>query len=256
MNPLTRAYILYDAYRNRKLIERSQQKMKDISIAKWVSLIDVQPKKGEYPLTPNYANELKKRLDWISEYKNVKPFTDRTVLIGDSLSDFTRKELTCVDKRLNLALAGQASSFYDSILKDTFQSLQAVNPEYLIIECFGNELLSYYDIQVVKEHATRTFKLARSLYPNSKIILGGLPPVYDVYVNTVKIEFTNHLLNLVNTDSNSCLVILEKHFAGLFGVFPKIDYSSDGVHFAGKGIIEYDKLLNEAKRTKAKVIGY
>lgn len=94
------------------------------------------------------------------------------------------------------------------------------------------------------------------MYPNAKIILGGLPPVYDVYVNTVKIEFTNHLLSLVNTDSNSCLVILEKHFAGLFGVFPKIDYSSDGVHFAGKGIIEYDKLMNEAKRTKAKVIGY
>ena len=255
MNFLTKAFILYDAYRNRKYIEKTHTKMKDISIAKWVSLIDVQPKQGEYPLTPNYQSELKKRIDWIDSYK-MSGVSNHTLLIGDSLSDFTRKYLTSVDTRFNLALAGQGSSFYDSILRDTFSYLQGVNIDYLIIECFGNELLSYFDVQVVKEHASRTFKLARGLYPNAKIILGGLPPVYDVYVNTVKIEFTNHLLTLVNNDSNSCLVLLEKHFAGTFGIFPKIDYSSDGVHFTGQGIIDYDNLLNQAKITTEKVIGY
>jgi len=63
-------------------------------------------------------------------------------------------------------------------------------------------------------------------------------------------------MNLVNQDSNACLVLLEKHFAGAFGIFPKIEFSSDGVHFSGDGIILFDKLLEQAKTTNEKVIGY
>lgn len=254
MNFLTRAYILYDAYRNRKLIEKTHEKMKDVSIAKWVSLVDKQPRQGEFPLTPTYRTELQKRLDWIDTYKK-EGVKNKTIIIGDSLSDFTRSKLTSCDTRFNLALAGQGSSFYDSILRDTFEKLQDVGIENVIIECFGNELLGYFDLQTVKEHASRTFKLARSLYPNAKIIVGGLPPVYDIYVNTVKYDFTTFLGTLVGSDSNSCLIVLQKHFAGAFGIFPKIDYSADGVHFTGQGIIDYDNLLNEAKTTNAKVIG-
>lgn len=260
MTILQRATILFDAWRNRKNIEKAHSTMREVSIAKWFMLTGVQPKKGDYPLPPNYGTQLLLRLGWINDFKKFADMlpekVKHTLLIGDSLSDFARKELTSVDTRLNLAMAGQASSFYDAILRDTAKALEGIEIKYLIIECWGNELLSYFDLEDVKFHVARTINKARSMYPNAKLIIAGLPPVYDVYVNTVKVEFTQHLMNLVNQDSNACLVLLEKHFAGAFGIFPKIEFSSDGVHFSGDGIILFDKLLEQAKTTNEKVIGY
>jgi len=257
MNFLQRASILIEARKNRKQIEHNHEAMRNVSVAKWLTLTSIQPKTGDFPLTPKYRSELEKRLVWIEDYKiNKSHESDDTVLVGDSLADFTREQLTTVDTRLNLALAGQASSFYDAILRDTYETLGGLNIQYLIIECWGNELLSYYDIETVKFHVARTINRARLMYPSAKLILVGLPPTYDVYVNTVKIEFTNHLINLVNQDANACLVLLEKHFSGAFGIFPKLEYSSDGVHFSGNGILLFDKLLQQAKTTLEKVIGY
>lgn len=260
MTILQRATILFDAWRNRKNIEEAHSTMREVSIAKWFMLTGIQPKKGDYPLPPNYGTQLLLRLGWIDDFKKFADMlpekVKHTLLIGDSLSDFARKELTSVDTRLNLAMAGQASSFYDAILRDTAKALEEIEIKYLIIECWGNELLSYFDLEDVKFHVARTINKARSMYPNAKLIIAGLPPVYDVYVNIVKVEFTQHLMNLVNQDSNACLVLLEKHFAGSFGIFPKIEFSSDGVHFSGDGIILFDKLLEQAKTTNEKVIGY
>lgn len=255
-----RIKILFHAWKNRQEIKKIHSKMSDMSMIKWVSLMGIQPKNGDYPLPPNFQTFLKIRLEWISDFlklQTIMPETKKhTVLIMDSLADLTRKELTAVDTRLNLALSGQASSFYDAILQNTKTELDRVGVKYLILGCWGNELLSYYDIETVKFHVARTINKARSLYSEAKLIIVGLPPVYDVYVNTVKVEFTNHLINLVSQDANACLVLLEKHFSGAFGIFPKIDYSFDGVHFSGEGIILFDKLLEQAKTTKEKIIGY
>lgn len=259
MTILQRATILFDAWRNRKNIEKAHSTMREVSIAKWFMLTGIQPKKGDYPLPPNYGTQLLLRLGWIDDFKKFMDMLPEkvrhTILIGDSLADFTRKELTSVDTRLNFAMAGQASSFYDAILRDTAKALEGIEVKYVIIECWGNELLSYFDLEDVKFHVARTINKARSMYPNAKLIIAGLPPVYDVYVNTVKVEFTKHLMNLVNQDANATLILLEKHFAGAFGLLPKIEYSVDGVHFSGDGIILFDKLLDQAKTTNEKVIG-
>lgn len=255
-----RIKILFEAWQNRAEIKKNHAKMSEVSVAKWVALTGAQPKKGDYPLPPNFSDVLKTRLNWIQEFKQIQktlPANVRnTILIMDSLADFTREQLTTVDRRLNLSLAGQASSFYEAILHNTKSELEEIFVKNVIIGCWGNELLSYYDIETVKYHVARTINKARSMYPNSKLIIVGLPPVYDVYVNTVKVEFTNHLINLVNQDANACLVLLTKSFSGAFGIFPKIDYSSDGVHFSGDGIILFDRLLEQAKTTTEKIIGY
>ena len=180
-------------------------------------------------------------------------FNLNTLLIGDSLSDFTRKDLSCVDTKLNLALAGQASSFYNAILKDTKKALEMIHIKYIILDCFGNEFLNYFALEDVKFHARDTFNLVRVLYPDAKIILTGLPPIYDLYTNTIKEEWTNWLTLLVSQDPNSCLVLFNK-LGGAFGVFPKLEYSSDGVHFSGKGILIYDDLLNKAKTSTLKIV--
>ena len=244
--------ILFTAWRNRREIKANHNKMKEVSVVKWLSLTGVQPKSGAFPLTPTYSSSLSNRLDWIKDFIQRRNHGD-TLLIGDSLSDFTRNDLSSVAPDLNLALAGQGSSFYIAILKDTKDALKEINIKYVIIECFGNEFLNYFALEDVKLHARDTFYLARYMYPNAKIILTGLPPVYDLYTNTVKEEWTDWLKLLVSSDPNSCLVLLDS-LAGAFGIFPKVEYSSDGVHFAGKGILIYDELLNKAKLTNLKVI--
>lgn len=254
MNFFKRLKVLFVAWQNRNTIKNDHGKMRDVSITKWLALVGVTPRRGEYPLGSGYSEKLKTILTGI---ENIKLFPGKvmdTFLVGDSLSDFPRKDLTSVDTRLNFAKAGEGSNYYLKILKDTKKALEGFDIKYLIIECWGNELLAYFDIEDVKLHVKNTLDLARALYPNAKLIVGALPPVYDVYVNIVKVEFTQFLIETVNQDSNVTLVLLEKKFSGAFGVFPKTEYSSDGVHFSGKGILLYDELLKKAKSSPLKVI--
>lgn len=254
MNFITRSKILISSYLKRNEIKKLHDLNKEVSIAKYVSMFGKQPNTGSYPMPQIYSSIRDKHIKNIEIFakQNLK---NQLVIVGDSLSDFTRQYLSSCHTELNLSLAGQASSYYINILNDTFEALKKVDVKYLMIECWGNELLNYYELETVKQHVTETVKIARILYPNVKLILGGLPPVYDLYTNSVKIEFTKHLLDIANNDSNCTLILFEKHFSGMFGVFPKVDYSSDGVHFSGNGIILYDNLINRAKESKDKVIG-
>lgn len=254
MNFLKRILILLTAWKNRRVIKKAHSTMADLSISKWLLLTKVEPQRGAFPLGTGYTEKLKVILAGI---ENIKTFPGKvmdTFLIGDSLSDFPRNDLSSVDTRLNFAKAGEATSYYIRILRDTHKALNGFDLKYLIIECWGNELLAHFHIEDVKQHVKSTLSLAREMYPNVKLIVGALPPVYDIYVNTVKTEFKEFLIDTVNQDSNATLVLFEKHFSGKFGIFPKVDYSSDGVHFSGKGIILYDDLLNKAKTSPLKVI--
>ncbi len=254
MNFLNRSEVLLTAFKNRNVIKKAHTKMAELSIEKWTLLTGVQPKVGDFPVGSNYPEKLRGVLEGIDDFKFLPGKVFDTFLVGDSLSDFPRKNLTAVDTRLNFAKAGEASGYYLRILEDTQKALEDFNFKYLIIECWGNELLAHYSLESVKQHVFKTLNLARSMYPNVKLIVGALPPVYDIYVNTVKVEFTQFLIDYVNNDFNSTLVLFEKHFSGMFGIFPKVDYSLDGVHFSGKGILLYDELLNKAKKTPLKVI--
>lgn len=251
MNPITRAKTLFEAYLHRDEFSKAHRLNKTVSLVKYQTLFGKEPNRGMFPITCDYD----KTRDFFLSGIGSAPSGSDTILIGDSLSDFTRNQLSCVRPELNFAKAGQGSSYYIRIVQDVAPALVNLDVKHVIIECFGNEFLGYFHVDTIKAHADSVFAVVRGLFPKARIILGGLPPVYDLYTNIHKNEFHQYLLDLVLNDENSVLVLLQKQFAGAFGVFPKIEYSSDGVHLAGQAIIEYDKLLNEAKTTRLKFIG-
>lgn len=251
MNLITRSKTLLEAYLHRDEFSKNQRMNKTVSLVKYQILFGKEPNKGNFPITCDYESTRNFFLSGIDS----APSGSDTILIGDSLSDFTRNQLSCVRPELNFAKAGQGSSYYIKIAQDIEPALTKLTIKNVILECFGNEFLGYFHIDAIKAHVDIAFSVIRKLFPQAKIILSGLPPVYDLYTNIHKLEFHQYLLDLVLNDENSVLVLLQKKFAGAFGIFPRIEYSQDGVHLAGQAIIEYDQLLNEAKSTRLKIIG-
>lgn len=255
MNFLKKARILLNAWYKRKERKQRLNETEIYSAVKFTALLGKTPNTSDYPVHPAYMQISLNKLKEIEEFKKSdKNKENLLVIIGDSLSDFTRGDLSCCYPQLNLALAGQGSGYYDRILKDSYESLKPLNIKYLFMECWGNEFLSYFDLDAVKRHAENNYKLARSMYPEAKIMLGTLPPVYDLYANICKYEFMNFLLKLIENDSNSCVIDLNKSMSGFLGIMPKVDYSLEGVHFEGKGIIKYDELIKKGMKSSEKYV--
>jgi len=255
MNFIDRAKILIQA----KIHEKETKDLFALSraqnIAKWAAIANVSPYVSSYPMRPDYPSFLDK---YKHNIETTNSGTD-TIAFGDSLLDFTRDQLTAIKEKFNFAVAGfgspnmlQMAVDLDLTLGDNMIKNQV---KYVILGCLaGNPLLSHQDLEYAKIEARNAFIKIRSLYPTAKFIVYGLPPVYDLYVNLCAPQFESYMIDLIMKDGNATYLLLQKKFAGAFGIFPKIDYSKDTVHFNGNGIIRFDKLLNEAKTSTAKLI--
>ncbi len=106
--------------------------------------------------------------------------------------------------------------------------------------------MSYQDFEEIKQEASLAFRGLRAMFPEAKIIVYGLPPVYDVYANIFAIEFEKFMIQEVKDDKNAAFLVLRLRFADNSGL-PTIKYSSDGVHLRGNAIPILDKMISEAK---------
>lgn len=250
MNFIDRAQILIQA----KLKERETKKLFNLSraqnIAKWTTIANISPHYNSYPLRPDYSS-------FLDKYKHNIESIDRpvdTIAYGDSILDFTRDKLTAIDNKLNFAVAGFGSPNMVKMALDLddilTKHLIKNQIKYVVLGCFGgNPLLSHQDFELVKHEAKSAFLKLRTLYPTAKFIVYGLPPVYDIYATINAPTFELFMIDLAIKDGNAIFLPLQKKFAGLFGIFPKIEYSNDTVHLTGSGIIRFDELLNQAKKS-------
>ena len=255
MNFINRALILIEAAKMQKEIKSNHDRMKNISIIKASIQNGMEPTKNGFPNYMKQTETIDKFINNINHYKSNNDINKPTMIgFGDSLLDFTRKDLTILDNDLNFGQAGSGSPNFTTTALTLLPLLKGINISHVLAGCFGgNPLLSYQDIEICKQEATNAFKSLRQMFPNSKLLIYGLPPVYDKYVILHKIEFESHMMELVNDDYNSCYISFQKQ-AGLFGIFPRITYSSDGVHFIGKGKIEFNNLIEKAKTSIYKIV--
>lgn len=238
-----------------KNIRRANETNMVASALKWQQQLGRTPYQHQFGPHPGIKLTVQQAQQNIEEfYHSGKKFT--TIGFGDSILKLTQYSLTSVDPLLNFGLSGSGSPDFAAIaeaLLPTLENFGYSQPDAVIVGTFGgNPLLSYQDFEYVRAEAKFAFQKIRSLFPYAKIIVYGIPPVFDDYATHYADEFNKFLLTLVVADGNACYVDLYFRFAGPLSIWPQMkmlpdtDTSSDGIHLTGKAIIEFDRCLRRA----------
>lgn len=255
MDTIQKAEIILKNWLEKPQISRMHSNAKKASISKWMLESGKVPFTGGYPPYGYQKESIELFKKNIREFKDSNIANDVTIAFGDSIIAFTAKDLSQIDYRLNFGQPGSGSPNYLSTANDIYSELEGLQIKYVVVGCFGgNPLLSYQDFEEIKLEAKNSFDGIRKLFPNSRIIVYGTPPVYDVYANIFIVDFEKYLISLVRNDPNSVYIFMRGKFADKSGLYPDPKYSRDGVHLGGEGIIIFDRWLGKAKIVPAGTI--
>jgi hypothetical protein len=180
-----------------------------------------------------------------------------TIAFGDSLIDLTRNRLRSVPSRLNFAISGSWANHMAQMAADIRPALERAgiygSVKYVIVGSLGgNPLLMRQPVDRTIEESHKALDAIRRLYPGARIIVFGIPPTISMYVNKNALFFEAALYRWVLADRDAVLLPLQKRFAGPLGLFPKAVMSVDGVHLSSQGAVEFDRLLEKAKKASPK----
>ena len=182
-----------------------------------------------------------------------------TIAFGDSLLDLTRKKLHAVPAAMNFAISGSWAHHMARMASDIRPLLERADIypsiKYVVVGSLGgNPLLMRQPVERTIEKSMDALDAIRRLYPDARIIVFGIPPTISMYVNTNAPAFEAALYRWVFADRDAVMLPLQRQFAGSLGLFPKAVMSVDGVHFSAQGASEFDRLIEKAKRARAKSI--
>jgi len=244
---------------NKKNIEDANKKAKELAIAQEILSQGKSPAVGpyiEHPLHKARLVQYTKNIDNYSKIKN-RP-TKTTVAFGDSILDIPRGDYKAIDEKLNFAISGSWANHMQQMATDISNLLyqKGVTVNYVIVGTLGgNPLLSYQYCDATVKISWDCLDKIRNLFPFAKIIVFGLPPVYNIWATINSIKFESRMYEWVHNDNNAVFVpIFSKFGKGLFNLTPDLDTSKDGVHLTAEGVVILDNLFTKAKSAKPKSI--
>lgn len=208
-----------------------------------------------YPDHPGHAESMRHNREMIREFAST-PLREAhpTLGIHDSLIKLRAEQCTSVD--LPCGISGLGGRQYIRLMRDVKPVLDQYNikPGFLVLGCIiGNMLLNRYSWGQCVSEFQSVYAEARALWPDAKIILYGLPPVFDEYLTQYTWQAEQLMIGTVKADvkagNKAVYVSLKKMSIG--GIWPRTKLSSDGVHLTATGFIRFDRLLNEAHRAPA-----
>lgn len=204
-----------------------QQQIPPVQSLNWQSYvpkIDVIIRERFVPELNKLADELK------ASPANPKPIN---IAFGDSLTDFLRGYSAVIDDRANCGIAGT----YSELIQYVMQMISLILPKLGLIPvnirmgCFvGNALLGYEAWEPAEKAMKSCLEVARRLFPESKFLIYGLPPIFDIYAVSHQDLVRKDLVEFVKSDKNSVYLDLQASFGkGLFSS-PQCEFSFEGVH--------------------------
>lgn len=232
---------IYDSWRKRKNYEKAVELSKIGAL--WVHQ-NISSLKME-PLTKHFAHD-----ERVTQNKALittwKPGQNVTINFGDSLSDFTRPQLADSHDGI-FSIGGSWANHMEQMAIDLHDDLKKVNVKNITIGCLGgNPMLVYYDYQTIYNSSIKCLNTVRKLYPTSRIIVYGIPPLYNIYATENCTNFDLSLKTWTLSDSNAKFLSLKEHFGtGFARFFPTSKWSADGVHFNESGGRKFGKLLKD-----------
>jgi hypothetical protein len=207
------------------------------------STIDKNIIKTKHPFHDRKLKDFQKIInswDYSKEYN---------INFGDSLTDLSREEISSCHDGI-FSISGSWSHHIQNMATDLNESLNKFKIRNISIGCLGgNPLLVYQNFDQVCVDALTCLDKVRSLYPQSRIIVYGLPSAYNLHVIEHTYQFDNILKSWVSIDTDAKFIDLKHPFGiGVLNMFPSIKYSSDGVHFNPKGAYKFSELIKKVQK--------
>lgn len=195
---------------------------------------------------PLHDQRLKEYITLIKTWKKKK---DIDINFGDSLTDMSRKQIETVHDGV-FSISGSWAHHMTMMVEDLANSLKKYNVKNVSIGCLGgNPMLVYQNFEHVVNDTIICLNTIREKFPNARIIVYGIPPVYNINATAHSYDFDLELLKWVGADRDARFISLKNHFGqGLASLFPQMAYSSDGVHFNPNGANIFAELIQKEKK--------
>lgn len=226
-----------EAYRNRSEYESNFKKSRISSaIMELMSgSFDNSAERTKHPFHYRRVEEYKKLISHWKKGKHVN------INFGDSLTDLSRSQLNRIHNGI-FSISGSWAHHIESMAIDLSESLNSkVTVKNISVGCLGgNPLLAYQNFEEVVKDSQKCLNTIRNLYPEARIVVYGLPSVFNIHVIKHTYSFDVTLLEWSLKDKNSKFISLKNLFGQGWGkLFPSVYYSSDGVHFNPQGAARF-----------------
>lgn len=173
-----------------------------------------------------------------------------SINFGDSLTDFTREWLSDLNGVFSIA-----GSWHDHIA----QMIELLSPflnkdkiKYVYVGTSGgNPLIGFQDLNRTIERSINVAEVARASFPNSKVIIYGLPPTVELQVLPLSNEYCSRVSDGVSQISNTTFIDIRYRMGGAEA---NATYSADGVHLNPRGARVLNQLFKEAKTFSGKYL--
>lgn len=199
--------------------------------------------RSRHPFHNKRLQEYKDKIGYWLDNKEIN------INFGDSLTDLSREQIYESHDGI-FSISGSWANHIQMMVEDLHHDLKRFIIKNISIGCLGgNPLLVYQNYNEVVQDSISCLNKVRQLYPDSRIIVYGLPPVFNIHVNQNTYQFDNELANWVSKDANARFINLKSNFGSGFGkLFPSSKWSSDGVHFNPNGANKFSKLIKEEQQ--------
>ena len=232
---------IYDTWRKRKNYEKAVELSKTgfLWLHENISSYEVNPQKKHFGHDKRLAEYKKNISAWTDKY-------DIDINFGDSLSDFSRIQLNAYHDGI-FSIGGSWSHHIEMMVKDLKDDLSVYNVKNVTVGSLGgNPMLVYYNINETIKYALQCLDTIRSCYPESRIIVYGIPPLFNIYATQNSYFFDHKMIEWTIQDKNAKFLSLKEHFgSGWLKLFPVSEWSRDGVHFNPQGASKFAQLLSD-----------
>jgi hypothetical protein len=187
--------------------------------------------------------------DYLTVMKKWKKKKDVDVNFGDSLTDMSREQIEKVHDGV-FSISGSWAHHMTMMVEDLCDSLNKYNVKNVSIGCLGgNPMLVYQSFYEVVADSIKCLNTIREKFPEARIIVYGIPPVYNINATMHSYEFDLEILKWVGADKDARFISLKNYFGqGFASLFPQMSYSSDGVHFNPNGANAFAELIQKEKK--------
>ena len=187
--------------------------------------------------------------DYKAVIKTWKKKKDIDINFGDSLTDMSREQIERVHDGV-FSISGSWAHHMTMMVEDLADSLNKFNVKNISIGCLGgNPMLVYQNFNEVVSDSLKCLTKIRQTFPDARIIVYGIPPVYNINATSHSYEFDLEMLKWVGNDKDARFISLKNHFGqGFMSLFPQMSYSSDGVHFNPNGASIFADLIQKEKK--------
>jgi hypothetical protein len=189
----------------------------------------------------------------LKDYKNIiktwKKKKEVDINFGDSLTDMSRKQIEEVHDGV-FSISGSWAHHMKMMVEDLSSSLSKIKVKNVSIGCLGgNPMLVYQNFEEIVKDSIECLDKIREIFPEARIIVYGIPPVYNIYATTHSYDFDLEILKWIGKDKDARFISLKNHFGqGFARLFPDMTYSSDGVHFNPNGANLFADLIKKEKK--------